>query len=183
MTTGTFYRLARTWRNLIVHRKVDPERVRLLDQSKVAIVTEGIVKGGSVTVDDALADAATLGWRDLRDKYAKVESTEADTAKSGSVSSAGDAGEDDPATSVEGAEPPAPASDNGTPRVAAPTGNGAGPQAPGDEPTLSVDAVREALKHLDAGLAQGAQYPGMPRDSFQVCADVLDDWLAAQANG
>lgn len=68
LTRGTYYRLVRTWRKLVVERKIAPDRVRLLDQSKVAIVVDRITEG-KVKVDDAFADVESLGASDLREKY------------------------------------------------------------------------------------------------------------------
>ena len=68
LTRGTYYRLVKTWRKLVVERHIDAGRVRLLDQSKVAIVVDQIADG-KATVDDALADVEALGAQDLREKY------------------------------------------------------------------------------------------------------------------
>lgn len=77
ITRGTYYRLVKSWRKLVVERKVDADRVRLLDQSKVAIVVDRIA-GNEVKVDDAFADVAALGTQDLRAKYAKKPNRGAD---------------------------------------------------------------------------------------------------------
>jgi hypothetical protein len=73
ITRGTYYRLVRTWRKVVVQLEVEPDRVRLLDQSKVAIVADQIVDS-DVKVDDALADVESLGATALREKYAKKPS-------------------------------------------------------------------------------------------------------------
>ena len=68
MSRTQYYRLVRTWRKLVVERQIDADRLRLLDQSKVALVADKIASA-EVLVDEALADAEELGWRDLRDRY------------------------------------------------------------------------------------------------------------------
>jgi hypothetical protein len=68
LTRATYYRLVRTWRKLVVERHIDADRVRGLDQSKVAIVVDQITEG-KATVDDAFADVEALGASDLREKY------------------------------------------------------------------------------------------------------------------
>jgi hypothetical protein len=68
MTSTTYYRLVGVWRELAVHRKVDPEELGELDISKVAVVLPQI-QMGKVKLEDALDDAHALGARDLREKY------------------------------------------------------------------------------------------------------------------
>jgi hypothetical protein len=68
MTMGTYRRYVRTWRKLVIEKQIEPDRIRRLEQSKVAIVVDKIASN-EVLVDDALADVDSLGARDLREKY------------------------------------------------------------------------------------------------------------------
>jgi hypothetical protein len=63
----TYYRMVSVWREL-EQRRVSVAELAELDTSKVDIVL-GAVKAGRADIDDALADAKTLGARDLREKY------------------------------------------------------------------------------------------------------------------
>jgi hypothetical protein len=91
LTSGTFYRLARTWQRLAIERKIKPERLRQLEQSKVAVVTGSIVEG-TVPIKEALSDAEVLGIRDLRAKY--LGSPVPTGGDSGSTPSSGPATDD-----------------------------------------------------------------------------------------
>jgi hypothetical protein len=79
MTSGTFYRLVSVHRKLIVQRKMQPEKVRGLELSKVAIVLPSIEKGKAL-LSEALGDVEKLGAKDLRDKYVKSDFDPAVTA-------------------------------------------------------------------------------------------------------
>lgn len=68
ITSSTYYRMVRSWRELIVYRKVPMATVQALDQSKVDLVLPAIEQG-RVKVDEALGDVVALGKRDLREKY------------------------------------------------------------------------------------------------------------------
>ena len=68
LTSATYYRLVRAWRELAVRRQIDPDRIAALDVSKVDIVLPKL-QMGKVTEKEALNDAEALGARDLRDKY------------------------------------------------------------------------------------------------------------------
>lgn len=68
MARGTFYRLARTYRELVVQRGLLPAQLKELDTSKVDIVLPR-VRSGVVRLQDALDDSKELGQRDLRQKY------------------------------------------------------------------------------------------------------------------
>ena len=68
MTSTTYYRLLGVWRELAVHRKIDPDEFTGLEISKVAIVLRQL-QTGKITQKEALGDAEALGARDLREKY------------------------------------------------------------------------------------------------------------------
>lgn len=68
ITRPTYYRYVRTWRKLVVQKQIDANRIRQLDQAKVAIVADKIA-ANEVLVEDALNDVESLGARDLREKY------------------------------------------------------------------------------------------------------------------
>lgn len=63
------------WRELVIERDVDPERLEVLDASKVAVVLKAI-KDGRVTVEDALSDCEVLSRSDLRAAYQNPEAAE-----------------------------------------------------------------------------------------------------------
>jgi hypothetical protein len=68
MTRGTFYRIVRVYRELVVRRQLPVADLKELEVSKVDIVL-GKVKSGEKSLDTALNDVKTLGARDLRDTY------------------------------------------------------------------------------------------------------------------
>jgi hypothetical protein len=70
ITERSYQRLVRVWREAVIRRRVDPPALARLDVSKVEIVLAAI-EVGSAKLPDALADAEALGWRELRQKYAR----------------------------------------------------------------------------------------------------------------
>lgn len=56
------------WRELVLERGVHPDRLAVLDPSKVQVVVPS-VRRGDVTVDEALSDCEVLSRSDLREKY------------------------------------------------------------------------------------------------------------------
>ena len=70
ISRGTYYRLVGTWRAVVIEQGVEPERVRLLDQSKVAIVADKLGEK-RVKVDNVLADVEALPANGLRKKYGR----------------------------------------------------------------------------------------------------------------
>lgn len=96
LTRATYYRLVRTWRKLVVERHIDADRVRGLDQSKVAIVVDQITEG-KATVDDAFADVEALGASDLREKYYGPKPEKPDPANTSNGTSGHQPPEDPPA--------------------------------------------------------------------------------------
>jgi hypothetical protein len=68
ISRATYYRYVKTWRKLVIEKHVQPERIRQLDQSKVAIVADKVA-ANTVLVEDALSDVESLGAQDLREKY------------------------------------------------------------------------------------------------------------------
>jgi hypothetical protein len=68
LTRSTYFRLVETWREVVVRREIEPESVKAVDLSKVAL-TLPAVKDGRETIEGALDAAATNGWRDLRERY------------------------------------------------------------------------------------------------------------------
>src|SRR5271165_3749808 len=48
-----YYDLVASWRKMVVHREVEPSRLKLLEPSKVAIVAQRVGKA-QVTVDEAV---------------------------------------------------------------------------------------------------------------------------------
>jgi hypothetical protein len=70
LTRSTYNRLVRAWRSLVVEREIDPGSLKELDASKIEIVLPRVEKG-EVTMESALDDVKTLGFRDLREAYFK----------------------------------------------------------------------------------------------------------------
>lgn len=70
MKKSSYYDLVSSWRKFVVHQEIEPARLKALEPSKAAIVASRVAKG-QVKVDEAIGDIETLGYRDLREKYAK----------------------------------------------------------------------------------------------------------------
>jgi hypothetical protein len=68
ISRSTYYRMIRAYHETVVLRKIDFDRVKQLDRSKVDIVLTKVATGEK-KIDDALDDAEALGLRDLRDLY------------------------------------------------------------------------------------------------------------------
>lgn len=68
MSRKSYYRAVQMWREFVVRRELDPERMALIDLTKAEVVLPAL-KRGDVALADALDDAEALGWRDLREKY------------------------------------------------------------------------------------------------------------------
>jgi hypothetical protein len=80
MSRAQFFRLTRTWRDLVVVRQVPEERVRALEPSKVHEVLPKVMKGDAI-LNDALDDAEHLGFRDLRIKYGTASREDREKAR------------------------------------------------------------------------------------------------------
>lgn len=63
-----FFRMTKIWRDLVVVRQIDPEKLAEIEPSKMREVAPAIMRG-DVSVDDAIDDAKSLGYRDVRAKY------------------------------------------------------------------------------------------------------------------
>jgi hypothetical protein len=68
MTRRTFQRMVSTYDKTVMRRQIPLESVKKLDMSKVDVVLSK-VETGEVKIEDALSDAETLGYRDLRESY------------------------------------------------------------------------------------------------------------------
>ena len=68
MSRTHFYRMVRTYDELVVRRQVGTEDLQELEPSKVEVILPA-VKAGTVKLQDALADAKSLGRRDLQARY------------------------------------------------------------------------------------------------------------------
>jgi hypothetical protein len=68
ISRSTYLRMVRAYEQTVVRRQVDFDRVKQIDRTKVDIVL-GKVASGEKKIDDALNDAESLGFRDLRDLY------------------------------------------------------------------------------------------------------------------
>lgn len=65
------YALIEAWRELIIERGLDPKELEDAEVSKVREVMPAVRKG-TVSLEEAIADAKSLGREDLRLRYAKA---------------------------------------------------------------------------------------------------------------
>lgn len=65
---GVFFKLVRIWDRFHVKAGIPVERLVDSDWSKLAETVKAL-DAGAVTADEAVSDAAALGFRDLREKY------------------------------------------------------------------------------------------------------------------
>lgn len=70
ISRSSFFRMTKSWRDLVVVRQIPRQTVEALDPSKVQEVIPAIMRG-QVAPETALADAAEMGKGDLRIKYRK----------------------------------------------------------------------------------------------------------------
>jgi hypothetical protein len=68
MRRTQFFRLSKAWRDLVVTKQIPVSRLEQIEPSKVHEVTPAIMRGEK-KVDEALADAESMGVRDLRIAY------------------------------------------------------------------------------------------------------------------
>jgi hypothetical protein len=69
-TRSQWFRLRARWYEFVVLRGQDVQRLAMIDQSKLDVILPA-VKAHRVTLQTALDDAESLGWRDLRERYGK----------------------------------------------------------------------------------------------------------------
>ena len=210
LSKGTYHRYVRTWRKLVVERQIDAERLRQLDQSKVAIVTDAIVKNESL-VDEALSDVEALPARDLREKYygpppsnVGREEEPKDEFTEGTHSDADDdvdviadyvppvdPDSDEPMTEAELqsalADEEARAEAAGAIALTTATIDGEVVQAEvidGYEfpPWVTKGAVEAMLSDLRFGLGSGASYPRLSRQGCQIAEQLAQAWLSTQSS-
>jgi hypothetical protein len=152
MTKSRYYDLVSTYREL-KQREVDAAVMQELEVSKVVKVLPA-VKQHRVNLEDALDDAKTLGYRDLREKYRDPAADRPDPggSTSGTGGSAALPPDDDPIV-ASAVEPGA-----------------AGEVLDDDDEPIEVEAAT-ASGRPEAKLAQKAQ----PTPSGQVADDVTED--------
>jgi hypothetical protein len=68
MSHSTFFQAVRLWRDLIVVRQIPAETISAVEPTKMREVYPALMRG-DVSIEDALADAHSLGYRDIREKY------------------------------------------------------------------------------------------------------------------
>jgi hypothetical protein len=85
ISRSTYHRLKRVYEQTVVLRKVDFDRVKQIDYSKVDLVLDK-VRNGKKKIDDALDDAEALGQRDLRDEYWGPRPEDTESAIDGTAS-------------------------------------------------------------------------------------------------
>jgi len=72
ISRAQFYKMQKTWRDLVVVKKLSPSTLADIEPAKVAEVVPAIMRG-EVKPDDALDDAKGLSWRDVKTKYRPEE--------------------------------------------------------------------------------------------------------------
>jgi hypothetical protein len=68
LSRSQFFQMTKTWRDLVEVKKIKPERLAKLEPSKVREVVPAIMRG-DVKPKDALADAESLSYTDVKKKY------------------------------------------------------------------------------------------------------------------
>jgi hypothetical protein len=71
LTRTTFYDFAAVHRRFVIEAQIPEQRLAAADHSKLVLALPAVI-AGKVTVEDALADAESLGWRDMRKHYAEL---------------------------------------------------------------------------------------------------------------
>lgn len=210
LAKGTYHRLVRTWRKLVVERQIDAGRLRLLDQSKVAIVTDAIVKNDT-TVDEALSDVEALAARDLREKYYGPRPTLDESpapAQEPEFTEGEHSDADDDVDAIPDYVPPVdpdseePMSEEelasaladeealaqGAVALTTAVVDGEVVRAevlePGYDypPWVTPGAVQTMLNDLRFGLGSGASYPRLSRQGCQIAEQLAQAWLATHSN-
>jgi hypothetical protein len=74
LSRSTAYRFKEAYRELVVHRGIDPERLGQIDMTKI-VATLPAVRREQVEPERAIADAEALTWRDLQERYSKLPAT------------------------------------------------------------------------------------------------------------
>ena len=183
MTMGTYRRYVRTWRKLVIEKQVEPDRLRQLEQSKVAIVVDKIANN-EVLVDDAFADVESLGAGDLREKYYnRRESEPVPEPQPSEVQQAAEeygviegtatevvVDEVDEALTEHGVTP----ADDSTP-----TRNTPEYDYPG---WVTEGAVQGLIAELNSGIDSGAGFPRIGRRPCQVALELAKAWLTTQGS-
>jgi hypothetical protein len=72
LSRSTFFQMTKTWRDLVVVKKLPASTLAEIEPSKVQEVTPAIMRG-DVSPEDALDDAKGLSYRDVRRKYRPEE--------------------------------------------------------------------------------------------------------------
>lgn len=68
ISRSQFFQMTKLWRDLVVVKQLPAENLKALEPSKVREVAPSIMRG-EVKVEDALDDAASLSFRDVKEKY------------------------------------------------------------------------------------------------------------------
>ena len=72
LSRSQFFKMTKTWRDLVEVKKIKPARLMKLEPSKVHEVVPAIMRG-EVKPKDALDDAAALSYSDVKKKYRPAE--------------------------------------------------------------------------------------------------------------
>jgi hypothetical protein len=177
ITSATYYRLVKLWREFVLRHKVALPALGELEPSKVDIVL-GRLRSHSVTLEQAINDVKTQGWRDLREVYydrPEPPPSEADVSTEaapapGPVFNFDEPELDEPvpADELREAEPVASVEDE--PVVGSVL----------DDAGLWRAKVQAAFDELK-GVQDTVSFPRVSRSTAEVCIALLGDWLAKTA--
>lgn len=193
LSHGTYRRYVRTWKKMVVDKKIEPQRVRLLEPSKAAIVADKVASN-EVLVEDALADVEALGAKDLREKYygRRESNVEQDEPLGANETPLGGVIVPDPVPydGPDDAEDPFDgvgydAADLAVASDAVLHGDVVDAEIVGnyDWPAWFTEGnVRELLDDVQQGVDCGAQFPRIKRRSAQVAVELAKAWLATHTN-
>jgi hypothetical protein len=175
ISRATYYRYVKTWRKLVVEKHIDPERIRLLDQSKVAIVTDKIASS-EVLVEEALSDVEALGAQDLREKYYGPKAEPSNVGQEPEPDENLATTPQDDSGHLPDMDEPIRADDI----VVDSTAEEVKPDEEKEEdelpPWVTESAVRSLLTDLSSALDSGASFPRIGRRSCQVAEQLAQAW-------
>lgn len=174
----TYYRYVRTWRKLVVEKQISAQRIKQLDQSKVAIVAD-LIHENRVVAEDALADVEAMPAQDLRVKYLGKEEP-APKPEESVVPEPEPRDEPPTADTIDVPSEIVDVTDHGEPvgevvvsdEVQVPEGDF---EFPG---WVTLGAVTNTLNDLKHALDSGAQFPRIGRRHAQVAQQLAEAWLA-----
>lgn len=189
MSMGTYRRMVRTWRKLVVEKRIDPVRLRQLDQSKVAVVVDKVAKN-EVLVDEALADVESMGARDLREHYYGRRESPAEPGQNPEATE--DSGRvledtEEPVRGDEFSEPEISDTDDDVDNLIEAeivseseaalilSGSAETYEFPG---WVTRGAVEKLYQDFESAVDSGASFPRLSRSDVQIAVELAKAWLA-----